>query len=97
MTAIDSKSYLEYVSRSIQTIILIIILLIRNFLMLTFLRWLKKLRRILMLLNLKLMIESQLISIRIFLVKVTLKIGLEKYFLLILIWKIILRLIQLKI
>ena len=85
MTAIDSKSYLEYVSRSIQTIILIIILLIRNFLMLTFLRWLKKLRRILMLLNLKLMIESQLISIRIFLVKVTLKIGLEKYFLLILI------------
>ena len=85
MTANDSKSYLEYVSRSIQTIILIIILLIKNFLMLTFLRWLKKRRRILMLLNLKLMIESQLISIRIFLVKVTLKIGLEKYFLLILI------------
>ena len=36
------------------------------------------------LLSLKLMIESQLLRIRIFLVKVTLKPGLEKYLLLIL-------------
>ena len=35
-------------------------------------------------LSLKLMIESELLSIRIFLVKVTLKIGQEKYLLLIL-------------
>ena len=34
---------------------------------------LKKLRQILKLLNLKLMIESELLSVRIFLVKVTLK------------------------
>ena len=37
--------------------------------------------KIIMLLNLKLMIESELLSIRIFLVKVTLKIGQEKYLL----------------
>ena len=36
------------------------------------------------------MIESELLSIRIFLVKVTLKIGQEKYLLLILSWKLIL-------
>ena len=40
----------------------------------------KKLRSILKLLNLKLMIESELLSIRILLVKVTLKIGQEKYY-----------------
>ena len=39
-----------------------------------------KLRSILKLLNLKLMTESELLSIRIFLVKVTLKIGQEKYY-----------------
>ena len=39
----------------------------------------KKLRVILKLLNLKLMIESELQSIRIFLVKVTQKIGQEKF------------------
>ena len=34
------------------------------------------------------MIESELLSIRIFLVKLTLKIGQEKYLLLILFWKL---------
>ena len=41
----------------------------------------EKLRPILNLLNLNLMIESELLNIRIFLVKVTLKIGQEKYLL----------------
>ena len=40
----------------------------------------KKLRRILKLLNLKLMIESELLTIRIFLVMFTLKIGQKKIF-----------------
>ena len=44
----------------------------------------EKLRPMLKLLSLKLMIESELLSIRIFLVKATLKIGQEKYLLLIL-------------
>ena len=45
----------------------------------------EKLRRILKLLNLKLMIESELLSIKIFLIKVkNWKIGQEKYLLLIL-------------
>ena len=56
-----------------------IILLIENLLILITLLWLKKLRQILKLLNLKLMINSELLSIGIFLVKVTLKIGQEKY------------------
>ena len=43
------------------------------------------------------MIESELLSTRIFLVNVTLKVGWEKYLLLILFWKIILRHIKLKI
>ena len=42
---------------------------------------LKKLRRILKLLSLKLMIESELLSIRILSVKFALKIGHEKYLL----------------
>ena len=58
--------------------------------MLIILLWLKKLRPIVKLPNLKLMIESELLSIRIFLVKVTLKVGQKKYFLLILFWEIIL-------
>ena len=45
----------------------------------------------------KAMIESELLSIRIFLVKVTLKIGQQKYLLPILFSKLILRLIKLKI
>ena len=65
--------------------------------MLIILLWVKKLRQILKVLNLKLMIESELLSTRIFLVNVTLKVGWEKYLLLILFWKITLRHIKLKI
>ena len=65
--------------------------------MLIILLWLKKLTQILKLLNWKLMIELELLSIRIFLVKATLKIGQEKYLLLILLWKLILGLKNLKI
>ena len=43
------------------------------------------------------MTESEWISIRMFLVKVTLKIGQEKYLLPILFWKLILGLMRLKI
>ena len=57
----------------------------------------KKLGPILKPLSLKLMIELELLSIRIFLVKVILKIGQEKYLLSILFWKLILGLINLKI
>ena len=48
-------------------------------------------------LNLKLVIESGLLSKRIFLVKVTQNIGKKKYLLLILCWKLILGCIKLKI
>ena len=87
MTANYSKSYLSYLSRLVDqfniTILFknIIILLIKSLLMLIFLLWLKKLRQILKLLRLKLMTESELLNIRIFLVNVTLKIGQEKYLL----------------
>ena len=43
------------------------------------------------------MIERELVSRKILLVKVILKIGQEKYFLLILFWKVILGYIKLKI
>ena len=56
--------------------------------------WLRKLREILTLLNLKEMIKSELLSIKMFLVKVTMKIGREKYLLSILFWKLILGLIN---
>ena len=49
--------------------------------MLIILLWMKKLKPIFKLLNLKLMTESELLSIRIFLVKVTLKNGWEEYLL----------------
>ena len=47
--------------------------------MLIVLLWLKKLRRVLKLLNLKIMSESELPIIRKFLVNVTLRIDQEKY------------------
>ena len=53
--------------------------------------------KIIKLLNLKLMIRLELLGIRIYLVKVTLNIGQEKYFLLILFLKLALGLINLKI
>ena len=54
-----------------------------------------RLRQILKLLSLNLMIESELLSIRKYLVKFTLKIGQEKYFLWILFWNLTLGLIKL--
>ena len=62
----------------------------KNLLMLIILIRLKTLSQILKLLNLKWMIESELLSTNIFLIKVILKIGQEKYLLLILFWKLIL-------
>ena len=56
-----------------------------------------RLRQILKLLSLNLMIESELLSIRKFLVKFTLKIGQGKYFLWILFWNLTLGLIKLNI
>ena len=56
-----------------------------------------RLRQILKLLSLNLMIESELLSIRKFLVKFTLKTGQEKYFLWILFWNLTLGLIKLNI
>ena len=56
----------------------------------------KKLRRILHLLSLKLMIESKLLSIKVLLVKVTVKVGQEKFLLSILLRELILRLMKLK-
>ena len=47
--------------------------------------------------KLKLMIESELLSIKILLLKVTLKISQEKYLLSLLCWELILRPIKLKI
>ena len=80
MIANDSKSYLPYLNKLvINTIILIIILLIKSLLMLIILFRLKTVSQILKLLNLKIMIESELPIIRIYLVKVILKIGREKY------------------
>ena len=74
MTANDSKSYLPYLNNFvINTIILIIILLIKNLLMLIIRLWLNKLRQILKLLTLKWMIELELLSVRASLVMVTLK------------------------
>ena len=54
----------------------------------------EKLRRLLKLQSLKLTIEPYFLSVRIFLVKVTLKIGQEKHLLSILCWKLILGLIK---
>ena len=64
--------------------------------MLVILVWLKKLRPILNIWNLKSMIDSELLIVRIFLVKVTLKIGQEKYLLTILFWNLIFGFIKLK-
>ena len=82
MTAYDNKSYLPYLNNLVKNkIILPIILLIKVLLMLSILPLLKNLKPILKLLILKLMIESELLKIIIFLVKILLKIGQEKYIL----------------
>ena len=64
--------------------------------MLVILVWLKKLRPILNIWNLKSMINSELLSARTCLVKATLKIGQEKYLLSILFWNLIFGFIKLK-
>ena len=56
----------------------------KNLLMLIILAWVEKLNQFIEFLNLKLLIESELLSTPIFLAKVILKIGQEKYLLLIL-------------
>ena len=61
------------------------------------LRSLEKLKRIIKLQNLKLLIELELQNIKIFLVKVTTKIGQDKYLLSILFLKLILGLVNLEI
>ena len=62
----------------------------KNLFVLIILFWLVKLRQILKLLSLKLMTELELLNVKIFLIKVTLKIGKEIYLLLNLCWKVIL-------
>ena len=76
ITANHSKSYLSYLNELVdQHINTCHHLLTKKLVMLIFLLWLKKSRSILNFLNSKLMIESELLSIRIFLGKITLKIG----------------------
>ena len=75
---------------------MLVILLIKNLWIMIILLWLNKMKQIIALLNLKLMIESESHRSRIFLVKVTLKIGQEKYLLSILFWKLIQRHIKFK-
>ena len=80
MTANDSKSYLAYLNKLVdQYNNTYHHSISKNLLILIILLWLKKLWRILKLLNLKLMIELQLLCTRLFLVKITLKIGQKKY------------------
>ena len=98
MTANDTKSYLSYLNKLVDQYNNTYHHSInKKLLMLIVLLWLKKLRRILKLLSLKLMIWSELLSIKIFLVQFTLKIGQEKYLLLIPFWKLILRITKLMI
>ena len=66
MTANYSKSYLSYLNKLVDHY--------NNTYDRSIVIWLKKLRPILKLLSLKLMIDSEPLSIKIFLVKITLKI-----------------------
>ena len=79
MTASENKSYLPYLNQLVDEYNTYIILLIKNLLMLITLLSLEKLRRILKLLILKFMTESELLSIIIYLAKVILKIGQGNY------------------
>ena len=82
MTAHNSKSYLAYLNKLIdQYNNTYHHFIYKNLLMLIILLSLKKLSRILRLLNFRLMIESELPNIRIFWVKIITKIGQEKYLL----------------
>ena len=82
MTVNDSKSFFPYFNKLVdQYNNTYIILLIRNHLMAIIVLQLKILSQILKLPNLKQMIVSESLSIRIYLVKVILKIGQKKYLL----------------
>ena len=82
MTVNDSKSFFPYFNKFVdQYNNTYIILLIRNHLMAIIVLQLKILSQILKLPNLKQMIVSGSLSIRIYLVKVILKIGQKKYLL----------------
>ena len=91
ITANDNKSYLPYLNRLADQYsnTYHIILVVKNLLVPIILVWLKKLKQIIKFLNLKLMIELKLLSIKIFLVSVVLKIDQEKYLLSISFWKLI--------
>ena len=78
MTANDSKSYLNKLV-DLYNNTYHHLSIIKKLLMLIILLGLKTLRQILKLLSLKLIIESELLSIKKFLVKITLKSGQEKY------------------
>ena len=98
MTVNDSKSFFPYFNKLVdQYNNTYIILLIRNHLMAIIVLQLKILSQILKLPNLKQMIVSGSLSIRIYLVKVILKIGQKKYLLSIMFWKLILGHIKLEI
>ena len=75
MTANDSKSYLGYLKKLVKR---------KAYADADYFAMTEKLNRVIKLLNLKLVIESELPSTRIFLAKVTQKIDQEKYLLLIL-------------
>ena len=92
MTANDKKSHLTYLNKLVDKYNNTYYHSInKNLLKLIVLLWPKILKRIPKLVILKIMIESELLSIKIFLVKVTLKIAQEKYLLSILSWKLMLR------
>ena len=78
MTANDNKSYLNKLV-DLYNNTYHHLSIIKKLLMLIILLGLKTLRQILKLLSLKLIIESELLSIKKFLVKITLKSGQEKY------------------
>ena len=98
VTANKSKYYLGYLNKLAgQYNKLYHHSLVKHLFMLNILLWRKKLRQILNHLNSKTVIESGLLSIRIFLVRVTSNVSKENYFLLIVFWKLILGRIKLKI
>ena len=80
MTANDNKSYLDYLIKSVDEYSNTYHCSIdKNLLMLIILLWLKKLSRVIKLLNLKLVIGAELLIAVIFLAKRIVKIGDKKY------------------
>ena len=76
LTANDSKSYLGYLNKSVdQYLIIIVVLLIKNLLILILLVWLKKLNLAIKLENLMLVIKSELLTTKMFLIKIKSDVG----------------------